>query len=95
MSHKNNFDSYIAPHYTTLQPVSKDTAANYSTELLTFLNQYPEFARSQSHLNFLQYCFDHYINCDPASRDLPIQEKLRRAGEMAINFMGIIGGAKG
>jgi hypothetical protein len=32
---------------------------------------------------------------DPISRDLPLQEKLKQAGEMAKNFMGIVIDAKG
>jgi hypothetical protein len=95
MSYQNLSESYIQPQYTSLKPESKDTSNNFSQELQLFLAQYPEFTKSQSHLQFLQYCFDNYINMDPKSRDLPLQEKLKQAGEMSRNFMGIIIGAKG
>ena len=94
MSDKNNFESYIQPHYSTLKTLNKDKQGEFSTELLRFLEQYPEFASSKSHLQCLCYCFDHYINYDPASRDLPLQKKIERAGEMAINFLGIVTGPK-
>jgi hypothetical protein len=90
MSHHNFAEAYIQPQYTSLTPERKDKSTNFSQELLLFLNQYPEFSSSESHLQFLRYCFDHYINCDPISRDLHIQEKLKLAGEMAKNFMGIV-----
>jgi hypothetical protein len=95
MSYQNFAEAYIQPQYTSLMPESKDTSNNFSQELQLFLAQYPEFTKSQSHLQFLQYCFDNYINMDPKSRDLPLQEKLKQAGEMSRNFMGIIIGAKG
>jgi hypothetical protein len=95
MSYHKFADAYIQPQYTSLKPVCKETPTNFSQELLVFLSQHPEFSTKQSHLNFLRYCYDHYINCDPASRDLTIQEKLKKAGEMSLNFMGIIVGAKG
>jgi hypothetical protein len=94
MSYENNYESYVQPHYTALEPVSKNASANFSNELMLFLSQYPEFLKTKSHLDFLRYCFDYYINCDPLSRDLPLQEKFKQAGEMAKNFMGIVIGAK-
>ena len=95
MSYQNFAEAYIQPQYTSLKPVNKDTSTNYSQELMIFLSQHPEFSAKQSHLEFLRYCYEHYINCDPVSRNLPIQEKLKKAGEMARNFMGIIMGEKG
>jgi hypothetical protein len=95
MSYQNFAEVYIKPQYTSLMPECKDTSNNFPQELQLFLVQYPELTKSQSHLQFLQYCFDNYINKDPISRDLPLQEKLKQAGEMAKNFMGIVIGAKG
>jgi hypothetical protein len=95
MSYNNFAEAYIQPKYTSLKPVSKDASINFFQELAVFLSQHPEFASSKSRLDILQYCCDHYINCDPISRDLPLQEKLKRAGEMAKNFMGIVIGEKG
>ncbi len=78
MSYHNSVESYIQPQYTSLTPERKDTSTNFSQELLLFLSQYPEFSSSESHLKFLRYCFYHYINCDPISQELPIQEKLSK-----------------
>jgi hypothetical protein len=94
LSDKNSFHSYIQPYYSTLKTLNKDKQGEFSKELLVFLEKYPEFARSKSHLQCLYYCFDHYINYDPASRDLPLQNKIERAGEMAISFLGIVTGPK-
>ena len=95
MSYQKFADAYIQPQYTTLQPVNKEASANFSQELLIFLSQHPEFTSAKSQLEILRYCYDHYINCDPMFRDLPLQEKLKKAGEMAKNFMGIVIGTKG
>jgi hypothetical protein len=95
MSYNNFAEAYIQPQYTSLMPESKEISNNFPQELQLFLAQYPEFTKSQSHLTFLQYCFDNYINMDPISRNLSLQEKLKQAGEMAKNFMGIVIGAKG
>ncbi len=94
MSYKNFAEAYIQPQYTSLKPVSKDTSINLTQELLIFLGQHPEFTNTKSLLDILRYCYDHYVNCDPMSRDLPLQEKFKQAGEMAKNFMGIVIGAK-
>ena len=90
MSFQNNDESYIHPQYTILQPINNDISANLFKELQIYLYKHPDFLKTKSHLEFLRYCFDYYINCDPASRDLPIQEKLKQAGEMARNFMDIV-----
>jgi hypothetical protein len=95
MSYQNFSEAYIQPQYTSLTPMSKDTTTNFCQELQIFLAQHPEFTSTKSHLDILRYCYDHYINCDPISRDLPIQDKLKQAGEMAKNFMGIVIGARG
>ena len=93
MSYQNFAEAYIQPQYTSITSVCKDTSNNFPQELQLYLVQYPEFTKSQRHLQFLQYSFDNYINMDPISRDLPLQEKLKQAGEMAKNFMGIVIGA--
>jgi hypothetical protein len=95
MSYQNFADAYIQPQYTSLKPKYKDASINFTEELMIFLNQHPEFTSNKSQLDILRYCYDHYINCDPSSRDLPLQDKLKQAGEMAKNFMGIVIGAKG
>jgi hypothetical protein len=95
MSYQNFTEAYIQPQYTSLEPVCKDESSNFTQELMIFLNQHPEFTNTKSQLDILRYCYDHYINCDPISRDIPLQEKFKQAGEMAKNFMGIVIGAKG
>ena len=94
MSQKDKYDSYINPFYSTLKPEKKNTSTEFSQALLFFLMQYPEFSRSKVHMEYLHYCLEHYINCDPEFRDLTIQDKLMRAGEMARDFMGIINNTK-
>jgi hypothetical protein len=94
MSYQNFAEAYIQPQYTSLTPVSNNTSTNFSQELMIYLSQHPEFTSTKSQLDILRYCYDHYINCDPISRDLPLQEKFKQAGEMAKNFMGIVIGAK-
>ena len=94
MYDNNNSNAYIKPFYTAMQPAKNVKSTTFSMELEVFLTNNPEFGSSQTHLKFLQYCFDHYINYDPELRDLPLQEKLKYAGEMAKNFMGTILGAQ-
>jgi len=77
-----------------VQTVSKDKQDEFSKGLIAFFERYPEFSSNQSHLQYLCYCFDHYINYDPSTRYLPLQEKIRRAGEMAIKFLDIVIGPK-
>ena len=90
MSHNDKFNSYIKPFYSTLKSNKKNASVEFSQALLFFLMQYPEFAKSKTHIQYLHYCLEHYIDCDPEFRDLTLQEKLMRAGEMAKNFLSII-----
>jgi sulfur relay (sulfurtransferase) DsrC/TusE family protein len=94
LSYQKFAEAYIQPQYTALKSDNKDTSTNFSQELMVFLSQHPEFTSSKSHFEILRYCYDHYINCDPSSRDLSLQEKFKLAGEMAKNFMGIVIGTK-
>ncbi len=88
MSNTNNFYMYIQPSYSAVTPVDTNDQEDLSIELIVFLHHYPDLLKSETHLQCLCYCFDHYINVDPSSRNLPIQEKFKQAGEMAINFLG-------
>jgi hypothetical protein len=92
LSHNPNADDYIQPLFTTLAPVKQENTTDFSRALKTFLAQSPEFASSQEHMEFLRYCFTHYVNFDPELRDLSILEKLARAGKMAKAFLGVISG---
>jgi hypothetical protein len=89
LSHNRNTDGHIQPLFTTLAPVKQEILAE-SPALKAFLAQRPEFASSQEHMEFLRYCFTHYVNIDPELRDLSIFEKLTRAGDMAKDFLGVI-----
>jgi hypothetical protein len=95
MSYSNFAKAYIQPQYTSLKPEDKDTSSGFIQELQLFLSLHPEFSSSETNLQFLHYCFNHYVRYDPISRDLPLQEQLKQAGEMAKNFMGIIIGSEG
>jgi hypothetical protein len=92
LSHNLNADDYIQPLFTTLAPVRQENHSKFSRALKTFLAQSPEFASSQEHMEFLSYCFTHYVDFDPELRDLSILEKLNRAGRMAKDFLGVISG---
>jgi hypothetical protein len=89
MSYQNINYSYFKSQFMDMQPVTNNVSANFSQELHIFLYQHPQFLSNKSHLEFLRHCFVNYINCDPTLRDLPIREKLKQAGEMAIKFMGL------
>jgi hypothetical protein len=91
LSNNRNADGYIQPLFTTLAPM-KEEIPSESIEFKKFLAQSPEFASSQEHLEFLRYCFTHYVNIDPELRDLSILEKLTRAGKMAKDFLRVISG---
>ena len=78
MSYQNYAEAYIQPQYTSLTPVSNYTSTNFSQEIMIYLSQHPEFTSTKSQLDILRYCYDNYINCDPISRDLPLQEKLSK-----------------
>jgi hypothetical protein len=88
-AHNRNSDGYIPPLFTTLA-VKQEDSTDFSSALVTFLAQSPEFASSQEHMEFLRYCFMHYVNFDPEFRGLSILEKLARAGKMAKDFLGTI-----
>ncbi len=94
MSAQNrNTDGYILPLSTTLTPVKQEAPLDFTSALMTFLAQSPEFASSQELLEFLNYCIKHYVNTDPELRDLPNLKKLARASKMAKDFLGIINGS--
>jgi hypothetical protein len=91
-AHNHNVDGYIPPLYATLAPAKQEVPTDFSTALMAFLAQSPEFASSQKHMEFLHYCFTHYVNFDPNLRDLSIPEKLAHAGKMAKDFLATISG---
>ena len=93
LSHNLKANDYIQPFFTNLAPGKQDNNLKFSRALETFLAQSPEFASSQKHMEFLRYCFTHYVNFDPELRDLPILEKLAHAAKMAKDFLGVIDGS--
>jgi hypothetical protein len=86
MSDQNTREFYIHPQYSKLQPEGNDESSNFAEELRIFLSRHQELSTSKQQLESLRYCYVHYINFDPASRDLPVQEKLNKAMEMAKKF---------
>ena len=87
-------DGYIQPEYTMLKPRNQDSRTEMSQAILAFLKKFPEFSKSRQHMEYLAYCYKHYVNYDPELRDLSIQEKLVHAGNMAKDFLGTITGAQ-
>lgn len=76
-------------NFTTLKPVRQQgQAQEIKSALRDFLLSRPDLAADPRRMEVLQYCFKHYINFDPELRDLTIQEKLERASQMAIDFLG-------
>jgi hypothetical protein len=92
-AHNRNADGYIQPVFTALAPVRQEDSTEFSSALMTFLAQNPKFANSQEHMEFLRYCFTHYVDFNPEFRGLSILEKLARAGMMAEDFLGVISGS--
>ncbi len=82
-------NSLPGANYTTLSPVNKQSqTSEIQSALKDFLTSHPELAADPRKMEVLQYCFTHYVNFDPEFRDLSIQEKLERASQMAMDFMG-------
>jgi hypothetical protein len=50
------------------------------------VKKHPEIDASPLRMEFLQYCYQHYVNFDPKSRDLSVPEKLEHAAQMASEF---------
>jgi hypothetical protein len=90
LSQRNGIGSSLpGANYTTLSPVNKDgQTSEMQRALKDFLVSHPDLAADPRKMEVLQYCFKHYVNFDPELRDLSIQEKLERASQMAMDFMG-------
>ena len=89
MSNKKRFDEYVKPSYSEIESIDLLDQEDLSKEIMLFMEKNPEFLRNKAYLQCLCYCFEHYVNIDSNSINLPIQEKFKLAGEMAINFLGI------
>ena len=92
MNQRNSIGSSLpGANYTTLAPVrTKDQSQvrEIQSALKDFLGRHPDLAADPHKMEVLQYCFKHYVNFDPEFRDLTIQEKLERANQMAVDFLG-------
>lgn len=92
MSYRNGIGSSLpGENYTTLGPEkhrSEGQAREIQAALKDFFIRHPEMAADPGKMEVLQYCFKHYINFDPESRDLSVAEKLERANQMAVDFLG-------
>lgn len=91
MDHRNGIGSSLpGANYTSMGPANSksEVSREIQTALKDFLLRHPEMAADPRKMEVLQYCFKHYVNFDPELRDLSIQEKLERASQMAMDFMG-------
>lgn len=90
LSQRNGIGSSLpGANYTTLTPPKeKRQSPEIQSALKDFLCKHPDLAADPRKIEVLQYCFKHYINYDPELRDLTIQEKLERANQMAMDFLG-------
>lgn len=61
---------------------------SFKLALTEFFQRHPEIFSSPQKIEFLQYCYKHYVNFDPDFRDLSVQEKLEQAAKMASEFWG-------
>ena len=90
MFRHNLAEDYIQQQNSSLDSESIIVSINFIKELLVFLGKYPEFADKRSRMDMLNYCYDYYINSDPLYKDLPLQEKLKHAGEKADSLLRTI-----
>lgn len=91
MNHRNGIGSSLpGANYTTMGPANNksEVSREIQAALKDFLLRHPEMAADPRKMEVLQYCFKHYVNFDPDMRDLSISEKLERANQMAVDFMG-------
>ncbi len=90
LSQRNGIGSSLpGANYTTLTPAKdKNQDLEIQSALNDFLARHPDLSADPRKMEVLQYCFKHYVNYDPELRDLSIQEKLERANQMAMDFLG-------
>jgi hypothetical protein len=76
--------------YTSLSnaPEKDQFSESFKLALKEFFLKNPEWTASPQKVEFLQYCYKHYVNFDPHFRDLSVPEKLEQAGQMASEFWG-------
>jgi hypothetical protein len=79
-----------AASYTNLSnaPDKDQLTESFKLSLKEFFLKNPELASTPQKIEFLQYCYKHYVNFDPNFRDLSVPEKLEQAGQMASEFWG-------
>ncbi len=91
MSHHDDLDNtFLKANFTSLNGVHKDDQVSeaFRTALKEFFMRHPELISDPQKVEFLKYCYHHYVNIDPTYRDLSIQEKLEQANRLASDFMG-------
>ena len=91
MSHQDESPDFLAiASYTSLAkaPNGDQVTESFRLALKEFFQRHPELASSPQKIEFLQYCYKHYVNFDPEFRDLSEQEKLEHAARMASDFWG-------
>ncbi len=91
LSHHDDLDNtFLKANFTSLNGVHKDDQVSeaFRTALKEFFMRHPELISDPQKVEFLKYCYHHYVNIDPTYRDLSIQEKLEQANRLASDFMG-------
>jgi hypothetical protein len=89
LSHRDESPDFLAvASFTKLPQASTGTELpeSFKLALEEFVKKHPEIDASPLRMEFLQYCYQHYVNFDPKSRDLSVPEKLEHAAQMASEF---------
>jgi len=89
-SHKDSDSTFLRANYTNLEGVEKDNLFSeaFHRALQDFFRKHPDMMTNPQKVEFLKYCYQHYINFDPQYRDLSLQEKLEEAHRLAADFWG-------
>lgn len=91
MSTRDESPDFLAhASYTSLSkaPNGNQVSESFKLILKEFFKKHPELASSPQKIEFLKYCYKHYVNYDPEFRDLSDQAKLEQAAKMASEFWG-------
>jgi hypothetical protein len=88
--HDDSDNTFLKASFTNLNGVHKDDQVSevFRNALKDFFMRHPELVSNPQKVEFLKYCYQHYVNFDPTYRNLSIQEKLEQANRLASDFMG-------
>ena len=91
MSYRHESPDFLASaSFTSLAkaPNGSQVSESFNLALKEFFRRHPDMASNPQKIEFLQYCYKHYVNFDPDFRDLSVPEKLEQAAKMASEFWG-------